>query len=49
MRSAENARYLDLFNRMLDFVFIVDGETYQILDPNPAAEMGLNLSCEELL
>lgn len=49
MRPAENARYLDLFNRMLDFVFIVDGETYQILDANPAAEMGLNLSREELL
>jgi diguanylate cyclase (GGDEF)-like protein/PAS domain S-box-containing protein len=42
MRYSEKARYLDLFNRMLDFVFLLDSTNYQILDANPAAEMALD-------
>ncbi len=48
MRFSERAKYLDLFNRMSDFVFLVEPETLHILDANPAVELRMGLSLQEL-
>ncbi|MCM2278380.1 MAG: sensor domain-containing diguanylate cyclase [Oligoflexia bacterium] len=43
------ANYSDLFDRMPDPGFLVDAETYEVIDVNPAAELTLGLSMEKAL
>ncbi|OFZ19096.1 MAG: hypothetical protein A2X94_10120 [Bdellovibrionales bacterium GWB1_55_8] len=48
-RPSEQAAYQDLFEKMLDPVFLVDGDESQIVDLNVSAERFFGLSRDELL
>ncbi|MFL5815306.1 MAG: diguanylate cyclase [Bdellovibrionia bacterium] len=47
-RYSQRARYLDLFNRMNDLVFLIAPETLRILDVNPAVELRMGLTLQDL-
>ena len=40
---SQNAKYSDLFERLLDSVFLLDSKTYQVLDANSASERLLGI------
>ena len=48
-RKAELAHYLDLFERSLDALFLIDPETYEVLDANDSCERILGLPIDRLL
>lgn len=48
-RPSRNASYSDLFDRLLDSIFILDIQTHKIIEVNPAAEKFVEISEESLI
>jgi len=46
---SQSAQYQDLFNRLQDWVFLVDSETYQVLEVNFACEQSFGLPVQDFL